>query len=131
MEEGHVWQGRFKAFPIQEDEHLTTVLRYVERNPVRAGLTACAQQWRWSSAACLSGARSPSFVHSGPAPRGPGWLEWANQPQTEAEVESLRECLRRGRPFGHAEWLRSTAEKLGLESSRRPRGRPRMNHQSG
>jgi putative transposase len=35
---GHVWQGRFKAFPIQEDEHLLTVLRYVERNPLRAGL---------------------------------------------------------------------------------------------
>jgi len=37
---GHVWQGRFKAFPIQEDEHLLTVLRYVERNPLRAGLAA-------------------------------------------------------------------------------------------
>jgi len=39
---GRIWQGRYKAFPIQEDRHLLTVLRYVERNPVRAGLAAHA-----------------------------------------------------------------------------------------
>jgi putative transposase len=39
---GHVWQGRFKAFAIEQDEHLLTVLRYVERNPLRAGLAARA-----------------------------------------------------------------------------------------
>jgi putative transposase len=46
---GHVWQGRFKAFPIQEDDHLRLVLRYIERNPLRASLVARAEQWRWSS----------------------------------------------------------------------------------
>ncbi|MGH8104187.1 MAG: transposase [bacterium] len=46
---GHLWQGRFKAFPIQEDEHLLTVLRYVEANPPRAGLVSRAQDWEWSS----------------------------------------------------------------------------------
>ncbi len=46
---GHVWQGRFKAFPTQEDEHLLTVLRYIERNPLRAGLVDRAEAWRWSS----------------------------------------------------------------------------------
>src|SRR5206468_13041337 len=47
---GHVWQGRFRAFPIAEDDHLLTILRYVERNPVRANLIDCAQRWPWSSA---------------------------------------------------------------------------------
>jgi putative transposase len=46
---GHVWQGRFKAFPIQQDEHLLTVLRYMERNPLRANLVERAEEWRWSS----------------------------------------------------------------------------------
>jgi hypothetical protein len=46
---GHVWQGRFKAFPIQQDEHLLTVLRYIERNPLRASLVARADDWWWSS----------------------------------------------------------------------------------
>ncbi|MDH5670073.1 MAG: transposase [Nitrospira sp.] len=46
---GHVWQGRFKAFPIQRDDHLLTVLRYIERNLLRAGLVARADEWRWSN----------------------------------------------------------------------------------
>ena len=49
--DGHVWQGRFKAFPIQQDEHLLTVIRYVERNPLRANLVIRAEDWRWSSLA--------------------------------------------------------------------------------
>src|SRR5438132_11087818 len=46
---GHVWQGRFKAFPIEQDEHLLSVLRYVERNALRADLVARAEAWAWSS----------------------------------------------------------------------------------
>lgn len=46
---GHVWQGRFKAFPIEQDDHLLTVLRYIERNPLRAGLVQKAEDWHWSS----------------------------------------------------------------------------------
>src|SRR5208283_4877110 len=46
---GHLYQGRFKSFPIEQDEHLLTVLRYVQRNPVRAGLVRRAEQWRWGS----------------------------------------------------------------------------------
>ena len=57
--------------------------------------------------------------------RPPQWLEHVNQPQTEAEVEALRECLRRGRPFGDSGWMGETARRLGLEASLRPRGRPR------
>jgi len=120
---GHVWQGRFRAFPIQEDDHLLTVLRYIERNPVRAGLVEQAQDWRWSSAAADRGA-TPA-VDASPVPRPANWLEIVNQPQTEAEVESVRESLRRGRPFGHSTWTTATADRLGLEQSLRPRGRPR------
>ena len=46
---GHVWQGRFKAFPIQVDEHLLAVLRYVEQNPLRAEAVDRAEDWMWSS----------------------------------------------------------------------------------
>ena len=51
---GHVWQGRFKRFPIQQDGHLLTALRYVLRNPVRAGLVEQAMDWPWSSLRCPS-----------------------------------------------------------------------------
>jgi hypothetical protein len=46
---GHLYQGRFKSFPVEQDEHFLQVSRYVERNPLRAGLVNRAQQWRWSS----------------------------------------------------------------------------------
>jgi putative transposase len=119
---GHVWQGRFRAFPIQEDDHLLTVLRYLERNPVRAGLVERAQDWRWSSA----WPRQPEslVLHPGPFPRPAGWRKFVNRAQTEAEVDRLRECLRRGRPYGGPTWTAKAATRLGLQSSLRPLGRP-------
>jgi putative transposase len=119
---GHVYQGRFRSFPVQEDDHLLTVLRYVERNPVRAGLAARAQDWPWSSAAPTRPG-SPTR-DDGPLPRPPGWLDHVNAAQTEAEVAALRECVRRRRPCGDAGWVERVAGQLGLESSLRPRGRP-------
>jgi putative transposase len=120
---GHVWQGRFRAFPIQDDDHLLTVLRYVERNPQRADLVERAQDWLWSSAAPLR-ADAPR-LDPGPVVRPATWLDLVNEPQTELEVERLRESLRRNRPFGEAGWMKRTARRLGLEASLRPRGRPR------
>ena len=120
---GHVWQGRFRAFPIQEDQHLLTVLRYIERNPVRAGLVSRAEHWPWSSANPARAA-GPA-LDSGPVPRPADWLKHVNEPQTEAEVACLRENLRRGRPFGDSAWMEQTACRLGLEASLRPRGRPK------
>lgn len=117
---GHVWQGRFKAFPIQEDEHLLTVIRYVERNALRAGMVERAEDWPWSS---LRGGSTPP-LDPGPTPRGPGWREHVNAPMTEAELAALRTSLHRDRPYGTESWTTATAARLGLESSLRPRGRP-------
>ncbi|HEY7427488.1 MAG TPA: transposase [Gemmataceae bacterium] len=120
---GHVYQGRFRSFPIQEDDHLLTVLRYIERNPVRAGLVVHAQDWPWSSAAPAWGGSPP--LDAGPVPRPSCWLKHVNAVQSEAEVAALRECIRRRRPYGDAPWAERVAGQLGLESSLRPRGRPR------
>ena len=119
---GHVWQGRFRSFPIQEDDHLLTVHRYIERNPVRAGLVERAQDWLWSSAAPQREGRPVLAVS--PVPHVVDWLRHVNEPQTEAEVESLRQCIRRRRPYGDDAWMQRTARRMGLESSLRPRGRP-------
>jgi putative transposase len=116
---GHVWQGRFKAFPIQEDEHLLTVIRYAERNPLRAGLVARAEDWPWSS---LQSNFDTPALDAGPVPRGADWLEFVNTPMTEAEVVSIRLCVQRDRPYGTGAWTAETARCLGLEYSLRPRG---------
>ena len=122
---GHVWQGRFKAFPIAADEHLLTVLRYVERNPLRAGLVDHATRWPWSSRHRWPRSRRPVWLDDGPVPRPADWPSRVNRPQTDAELVALRRCVQRGAPFGNETWAQRTAHRLGLESTRRPRGRPR------
>jgi putative transposase len=129
---GHIWQGRFKSFPIEEDEHLLTVLRYVERNPVRAGLVRRAEQWAWSSARCWKdGGDRPGYLVVGPVPRPSPWLPWVNQSLSDAELAALRRSVDRGMPFGNAAWVARTARRLGLESTLRPRGRPRKQPETG
>jgi putative transposase len=122
---GHVWQGRFKAFPIQQDAHLLTVLRYVERNALRAGLADRAEAWAWSSARWwLDRRRRPVFLHDGPVDRGRGWLADVNAAMSSEEEGTLRRSVNRGTPWGGAEWQQRIAVRLGLEASLRPRGRP-------
>jgi putative transposase len=124
---GHVYQGRFKSFPVQEDDHFYTVGRYVERNAQRARLAKRAEAWRWGSAWRMThGDREARRLIAGwPLPRPRRWLDWVNEPQTEAELAALRRCVQRGSPFGDENWTEQTARALGLESTLRPRGRPR------
>ncbi len=119
---GHIWQGRFKAFPMQHDDHLVTVVRYVERNPLRAGLVARAEEWSWSSLGTTVGIENPPKIAFEEILRRGDWTEFVNAPMTEAESEIIRLSIRRDRPFGTEIWTRSTAAKLGLQSSLRSRG---------
>ena len=124
---GHVYQGRFKSFPVQEDEHFYTVARYVERNAQRAKLVRRAEEWRWGSLhRWLRGsAEDKQLLSAWPLVRRPSWVEHVNQPLTDAEVEAIQGSIQRGKPWGDADWVLETTEKLGLETTLRPRGRPR------
>ena len=122
---GALYQGRFKSFPVQEDEHLLAVCRYVERNPLRANLVPQAETWRWGSLWHRVHGTADSFLDPWPMSIPAGWLEHINAPQSELELESLRRCVVRGSPFGEAGWRMAAAEKLGLLSTLKPRGRPR------
>ena len=124
---GHLYQGRYKSFPVQEDEHLLTLCRYVERNPLRAGLVQRAEAWQWSSlweGEPEEGSVRPE-LSAWPVARPRGWREWVNAPLTAAEEEALRQCIQRGQPFGEPAWQAVTAQRLGLEATFQPRGRPR------
>jgi len=121
---GHVWQGRFKAFPLQDDDHLLAVLRCIERNPLRANMVARAEDWRWSSFVIVQEGCRPK-LDAWPIRRPEEWLKPVNEPQTDDEVKRLRESIQRGRPYGTLPWMAKTAQELGLESSLRPRGRPK------
>ena len=124
--EGHVYQGRFKSFPVESDEHLDTLCRYVERNAVRAGLVERAEDWVWSSVwARLHPDDSRGLpLDDWPLPRPVDWLDRVNQALTGAEIEALRRCAERGSPYGRGPWVEQTARHLGLEATLRTRGRP-------
>jgi putative transposase len=130
---GHLYQGRFKSFPVQEDEHLLTLCRYVERNALRAGLAARAEAWRWSSLWQRQQAEAERSVllSPGPVPWPTGWLKHVNQAQTEAEVAAVRRCIVRGQPLGSETWSKRTATRLGLTSTLRARGRPKKAGEKG
>lgn len=124
---GHVYQGRFKSFPIAADEHFYTVARYVERNPARAGMVRRAEKWRWGSLyRWLRGsAEDKALLAKWPLPRKSAWVEHVNRALSEGELASVRRSIERGNPFGDPRWTKRIADRLGLESTLRPRGRPR------
>jgi putative transposase len=130
---GHLYQGRFKSFPVEADEHVLTLCRYVERNALRAGLVALAEDWPWGSLWQRHAgpvADRPALA-AGPVPLPVGWAEWVNAPQTAAEEAALRRCGRRGQPFGSTTWVAGAVQSLGLHSTLRRPGRPRKRRATG
>lgn len=124
---GHVYQGRFKSFPVQDDDHLFSMARYVERNALRANLVQRAELWRWGSLyRWLRGsADDRRLLAAWPRPRPANWLDHVNAPPTEGELAALRRCVNRGSPYGADTWCERTIRSLGLQSTIRPRGRPK------
>jgi putative transposase len=122
---GRLWQGRFKAFLIQADHHLLTVMRYVERNALRAKLVERAEDWRWGSLAWRSARPAPVALSASPVVLPSYWRHWVNEPQTSAELAEIRRCVNRQRPFGDEDWVTARAKELGMEHSLAPIGRPR------
>jgi putative transposase len=123
---GPLYQGRYKAFAIEEDRHLINVLRYVERNPLRAGLVQQAEDWQWSSMYTrLHGTpEAKAFLADWPVETPSAWTKFVNSPQTDAEEQAIKLSIGRSRPYGSPAWTERTAKSLGLLSSLRRPGRP-------
>ena len=124
---GHVYQGRYKSFPVETEEYFYQLVRYVERNALRANLVRRAEDGRWGSLwrRRCGGRKTASWLSDWPVPMPSDWPALVNQPQTDAELEAIRRSVVRGQPYGSDAWVRATAHDLGLESTLRARGRPR------
>ncbi len=123
---GPLYQGRFKSFPIQEDEHLLNVCRYVERNPLSAGLVQRAQRWAFSSLAIREKPDQPlgRLLAPWPVDRPRRWAEAVNAAWTAKELSRLEESERRGRPYGSDAWTQRMASRYDLGHTLRHEGRP-------
>lgn len=124
---GHLYQGRYKSFPIQTDAHLLTVCRYVERNALTARVVQRAEDWRWGGLwARLQGSRElKELLSDWPLDRPRQWVKLVNEPMSAKETEALRTSIARNCPFGSEAWRMRTAGRLGLAHTLRPEGRPK------
>lgn len=121
---GSVYQGRYKSFPVQDDAHFSTLMRYVQRNPVKAGLVKQVQDWKWSSLYDGTTPGAPRVpICNWPIRRREDWLQWVNQPQTAQEEQFLLRSLEHGRPFGSSPWTARMEKAMDLPPLR-GRGRP-------
>lgn len=121
---GHVWQGRFKSFIIQEDDHLLTVLRYVEGNPVRANIVSSVKDWQWSSYQKRIQKVKDPLLTDPPIDLPDNWQKYVDEPMTTKETEKLKESIQRHRPYGLPDWQNRICKELNLQSTMTPRGRP-------
>ena len=118
---GHLWASRFYSTPLDEP-HLWRAIRYVELNPVRTGLVACAEEWPWSSArAHVLGLSDPLLDPARPFATGAAdeatgrpmpWAQWLQQGLTGEEAEAIRHATRTGRPCGSETFVRMLENRL-------------------
>jgi putative transposase len=131
---GHVWQGRFKSPVIQDDEHLLTVLRHIEANPLRARMVKAAGDYPWSSFPAHGLGRLDPLLDpiaeykalaKTPRTRRRRWSAFVHQTPSDEELAAIRRSCSSGLPFGAPRWVEDLSTRLGLDLTIRPRGRPR------
>ena len=120
---GHVYQDRFKCFPVQTDAYYYNCLKYVEDNARRSGLIQRSELWPWSS--LYERTNGGKILSPGPLPLPEHWVDIVNAGQTAAELDELRTCARAGRPYGADDWVARAAAQHEIENKLKPRGRPR------
>lgn len=125
--EGHLYQGRYKSFPVQSDGHFLALCRYVERNAFAAELCEQPDQWRYGSLWRWRHAAGSEkrLLSPWPIPRQSNWIDRVRMALSEKEQQRLQRCIKRGSPYGDPKWVEKTARRLGLESTLSSRGRPR------
>lgn len=126
---GHLYQGRFKPFPVEEDEYFLQLTRYIESNPIRAKvkLVDKAQDWKWGSLwrREYGNKEEKELLSPWPIPADKDYLKLINKPQTKEVLNDIRKAVEKSKPLGKFDWILKTAEKLGLKSTLRERGRPK------
>lgn len=118
---GAVYQGRFKAVPIQHGLSLVRVCRYVERNALRKELVSRAEDWPWSSLGAERNNCHLVPLVEWPIPRPENWLTIVNSEDVPSELDHVRICIRKNWPIGDPDWQRAVAPFAGL--TMKPRGR--------
>lgn len=137
---GTLWEGRYRAAPIDSETYFLTCARYIELNPVRAGLVARPGDWLWSRHAGTAGEAIDSLLTEHPLQTAPGasraerraaYRALFEEVPAAGEVEALRRSINGGWAVGGERFLRDLKATLGRPVTARPRGRPRTRVAAG
>ena len=125
--QGAVYQGRYKSFIIQDDNHLLTVLRYVERNPLTAQLVKDSLEWKYGSVykRYKGTNKEKQLLAPWACEESNNYLELLARPLTPKEIERIEQSEKKGMPFGDDEYTLRLVEKYDLQSTLRKKGRPK------
>lgn len=127
--QGHLYQSRYRSFPVSTDAYLLAVCRYIERNPVEANLVTDAADWPWSSFAERAAPelcrRNGIALEPLPIDCPADWAGFVSQRGIAAVQKQWKASVAHGIPFGSAAWVRATASALNLPAELSPGGRPR------
>lgn len=124
---GPLYQGRYKSFIVENKQHLLTVIKYIERNPVRAKLVKRCEEWKWGSAYTRTqGSMEQRTVLCAPPVALPKrYVSWINEPENKDILDELRRSVLRGVPFGDTAWVNHMIQTHHLVSTVRSQGRPK------
>jgi putative transposase len=127
---GHLYQGRYKSFLVDSDNYLLTLIKYVERNPVRAKLVRVCENWQWGSAwRRINGNKEQKkLLDPSPTPLPHGYLRFINTSDKEDDLRDIRNAVNRGVPYGREKWVEQMITAYHLEATVRAQGRPRKNN---
>jgi len=126
---GHLYQGRYKSFLCQDDNHFLTLVRYVERNARKANLVQKAENWKWSSVWRREKGtnKQKKLLSSWTISEPEYYLRWLNTAQTKEEEDAIERSITKNTPFGNSIWVDKVIKKFNLEQTLRGAGRPRKN----
>jgi putative transposase len=131
---GSLWEGRYKSSPIETDRYLLACSRYIELNPVRAGMVASPDQYRWSSYRAKVGENMPRWLDRDPCylalgntdlERQTRYRSWVASDVAEAEILMIRQAVQRGQLTGSDRFVSAIETRIGRRVETRGRGRPR------
>jgi len=125
--QGHLYQGRYKSFICQDDNHFLTLVKYVEQNALKAKIVKKAEDWRWSSVWRRENGtiKQKELLSAWPVSKPKDYLFWVNQILPLETEEIIEKSIIKSNPFGKDNWVDNTVNKFGLEQTLRNVGRPK------
>jgi putative transposase len=125
---GHLFQGRFKSFLVQTDSYFIQLMKYIEANPLRAGMVPKAEEWKWGSLYLRINnvGMANDILKPWPVGMPNDYLLSVNEPLRKVFLDQVRNSVVRGRPLGTMEWVQKKVDDYGLESTIREPHRPKL-----